>query len=128
MLPTYIAYALSGLIGLGIIFVGTRFLLAPSTAAAGYGVPVEQETARAGAYLAAKGVRDIASGFFVFILIAFQAPHILGWIIVAATIIPIVDAVIVLTHNGSKAIAYGVHGATAAVMLVTAGLLLTSPT
>ena len=128
MLPTYIAYALSGLIGLGIIFVGTRFLLAPSTAAAGYGVPVEQETARAGAYLAAKGVRDIASGFFVFILIAFQAPHILGWIIVAATIIPIVDGVIVLTHNGSKAIAYGVHGATAAVMLVTAGLLLTSPT
>ena len=128
MLPTYIAYALSGLIGLGIIFVGTRFLLAPSTAAAGYGVPVEQGTARAGAYLAAKGVRDIASGFFVFILIAFQAPHILGWIIVAATIIPIVDAVIVLTHNGSKATAYGVHGATAAVMLVTAGLLLTSPT
>ena len=128
MLPTYIAYALSGLIGLGIIFVGTRFLLAPSTAAAGYGVPVEQETARAGAYLAAKGVRDIASGFFVFILIAFQAPHILGWIIVAATIIPIVDAVIVLTHNGSKATAYGVHGATAAVMLVTGGLLLTSPT
>ena len=128
MLLTYIAYALSGLIGLGIIFVGTRFLLAPSTAAAGYGVPVEQETARAGAYLAAKGVRDIASGFFLFILIAFQAPHILGWIIVAATIIPIVDAIIVLTHNGSKAIAYGVHGATAAVMLVTAGLLLTSPT
>ena len=128
MLPTYIAYALSGLIGLGIIFVGTRFLLAPSTAAAGYGIPVEQETARAGAYLAAKGVRDIASGFFVFILIAFQAPQILGWIIVAATIIPIVDAVIVLTHNGSKATAYGMHGATAAVMLVTAGLLLTSPT
>ena len=128
MLPTYITYALSGLIGLGIIFVGTRFLLAPSTAATGYGVPVEQETARAGAYLAAKGVRDIASGFFIFILIAFQAPHILGWIIVAATIIPIVDAVIVLTHNGSKATAYGVHGSTAAVMLVTAGLLLTSPT
>lgn len=128
MLPTYIAYALSGLIGLGIIFVGTRFLLAPSTAAAGYGVPLEQETARAGAYLAGKGVRDIASGFFIFILIAFQAPHILGWIILGATIIPIVDAVIVLTHNGSKATAYGVHGATAAVMLVTAGLLLTSPT
>ena len=128
MLPTYIAYALSGLIGLGIIFIGIRFLLTPCIAAAGYGVPVEQETARAGAYLAAKGVRDIASGFFVFILIAFQAPHILGWIIVAATIIPIVDAVIVLTHNGSKATAYGVHGATAAVMLVTAGLLLTSPT
>lgn len=127
MLLTYIAYALSGLIGLGIIFVGARFLLAPSTAAAGYGVTVEQETGRVGAYLAAKGVRDIASGLFVFILIAFQATHILGWVMVAATIIPIVDAIIVLTHNGSKATAYGVHGATAAVMLATAGLLLTSP-
>ncbi|MGO8948110.1 MAG: DUF4267 domain-containing protein [Ktedonobacterales bacterium] len=126
MLLTYIAYALSGVIGLGIIFVGARFLLAPRTAAAGYGVPAEQQTDRLSAYLAAKCVRDIASGCFVFVLIAFQAPHILGWVIVAATIIPIFDAIIVLRHNGVKAIAYGVHGATAAVMPVTAGLLLTS--
>jgi len=95
MLLKLIAYVLSGLIGLGIIFIGVRFLLAPSTAAAGYGVAAEQQSGRMGAYLTAKGIRDIASGFFVFILMAFQMPHILGFVLVAASSIPIVDAVIV---------------------------------
>ena len=45
----------------------------------------------------------------------------------AATLIPIGDSVIVIRHHGSKATAYGVHGATAAVMLATAGLLLGAP-
>ena len=45
----------------------------------------------------------------------------------AATLIPAADAVIVLARHGSKATAYGVHGATAALMLATTGLLLTSP-
>jgi hypothetical protein len=44
---------------------------------------------------------------------------------VAASTIPIGDAIIVLRHHGPKATAYGVHGATAAVLLATAALLLT---
>jgi hypothetical protein len=44
----------------------------------------------------------------------------------AATIIPIVDAAIVLGNGGSKSIALGVHGLTAAVMLMTSALLLIS--
>ncbi len=47
-----------------------------------------------------------------------------GWVLLAATIIPIGDAINVLAHQGSKAIAYSVHGVTAAVMVVVAGLLL----
>jgi hypothetical protein len=54
------------------------------------------------------------------------ATHLLGWIILAATIIPLGDATIVLRSGGATSIAYGVHGATAAVMLVTAALLLVS--
>lgn len=81
-------------------------------------------TARA--YLSVKGVRDIASGLFVFILMAAGATQLLGWVILAATIIPLADATIVLANRGSKSIALGVHGVTAAVMLVTAALLLTS--
>jgi hypothetical protein len=57
-----IAEGLSGLVGLGIIAIGVRFLLAPRTAAAGYGVAIKEEIGEAGAYLSAKGVRDIASG------------------------------------------------------------------
>jgi hypothetical protein len=42
----------------------------------------------------------------------------------AATGIPVGDALIVLRSNGPKAAAYGIHGATAVVMLVISVLLL----
>jgi hypothetical protein len=122
-----IAYGLAGLIGVGIIFIGARFLLAPEVAAMGFGVAIGTESRGAGAYLTAKGVRDIASGFFVFILIANGAPHVLGWMIVAATLIPLGDALTVLGHDGPKPTAYGAHGGTAALMLATAGLLFVVP-
>jgi hypothetical protein len=54
------------------------------------------------------------------------ATHLLGWMILAATIIPLADAAIVAGHGGPKSIAYGVHGLTAAVMLITSALLLIS--
>ena len=80
----------------------------------------------ANAYLSVKGVRDIASGLFVIILMAAGATHLLGWVILAATIIPLADTTIVLGNGGSKSIAWGVHGVTAAVMLVTSALLIAS--
>ena len=60
MFLTYVAYGLSGLMGLGIIFVGARFLLVPHAAAAAYGT-VRRDGGGTDAFLAAKGVRDIAS-------------------------------------------------------------------
>ncbi|WP_319447213.1 MULTISPECIES: DUF4267 domain-containing protein [unclassified Mycobacterium] len=121
-----IGYTLAGLIGVGIVFIGARFIVAPRVAAAGYGVPAELGQPSAGAYLTVKGVRDIASGLIVFVLMAAGATHLLGWVILAATIIPLADAFIVLGNGGSKSIAWGVHGLTAAVMLVTSALLLIS--
>ena len=38
MTATTIGYTLAGLIAAGIIFIGARFIVAPRTAAAGYGV------------------------------------------------------------------------------------------
>ena len=118
-----IGYWLSGLIALGIILIGARFFLAPQVAAAAYGVSVSHD-ARWEAYLSAKAVRDIACGFFTGILILNQAPHVLGWFMLAATIIPLTDAGIVLGHGGTKGTAYGVHGVTAGVMLIISGILL----
>jgi len=126
MTTTTIGYTLAGLIGAGIIFIGARFLVAPRVAAAGYGVQPDLGQKAAGAYLSVKGIRDIASGLFIFILMAAGATHLLGWVILAATIIPLADATIVLGHGGSKSVAYGVHGLTAAVMLITSALLLIS--
>jgi len=115
---TTIGYVLAGLIAAAIIFIGARFLIAPQTAAVGYGVP------GSGAYLSVKGARDIASGLIVVILMIAGATHLLGWIILAATVIPLADAVIVLRNGGSKSVAFGVHGGTAVVMLITSALLL----
>ena len=121
-----IGYILAGLIGAGIIFIGARFILAPRVAAAGYGVQPDLSQRSVGAYLSVKGVRDIASGLIVLTLMAAGATHPLGWMILAATIIPLGDATIVLGNGGPKSIAYGVHGLTAAVMLITSVLLLMS--
>jgi hypothetical protein len=38
-----LAVVLAGLVGLGIIAIGVRFLLAPRTAAPGYGVAIREE-------------------------------------------------------------------------------------
>ena len=108
-----------------IILIGGRFLLAPSAAAAGYGVPAGTEP-HSRAYLSAKGIRDIASGLFAANPIAYGSAHPLGWFMLAATVIPITDATIVLQQGGSRAVVFGVHGSTAAAMLIISGLLLFS--
>src|SRR5215468_10085698 len=112
-MATSIGFYLSAVIAAAIIFIGGRFLWAPSLAAAGYGVPAGTEP-RSRAYLSAKGIRDIASGLFIAILMAFGSARALGWFMLVATIIPIADGVIVSHHGGSRAVAFGVHGGTAA--------------
>lgn len=126
---TTIASIVSGAIGVGIIPLGARFLSAPQGAAAGYGVPVEPAGAQSQAgspypWLYVKGVRDIASGIFLLILLANRAPHLLGAFMAAASIIPVGDALIVLRSGGTRATAFGIHGATAAVMLAASAALL----
>jgi Domain of unknown function (DUF4267) len=121
---TTIGYTLAGLIGAGIIFIGARFIVAPRVAAAGYGVQPDLGQRSAGAYLRVKGVRDTASGLIIFSLMAAGATHPLGWMMLAATIIPLGDATIVLGNGGPKSVAWGVHGLTAVVMLSTSALLL----
>jgi hypothetical protein len=124
MRRTDIGYALSGLLGLGITAIGTRFLVSPAKAAAGYGISVGQEVSNADPYLSVKGVRDVASGLMTFVLIAAREPHVLAGFLLAATVIPVGDAVIVLRRGGPTSTAYGVHGATAAAMVATAAILL----
>jgi hypothetical protein len=121
-----IGYVFAGILAAAIIFIGGRFLVAPRVAATGYGVVPDLDLRETRAYLSVKGVRDIASGLFIIILMAAGATHLVGWVMLAATIIPIADATIVLGNGGSKSIAYGVHGGTAVVMLITTALLLLS--
>jgi hypothetical protein len=119
-----VAKVLAGLIGVGIIFIGARAFWAPR-AAVGFGIPgtpIEDRSFQA--WLSVKAVRDIASGLFIFILLTGATPHLLGWFMLAAAGIPVGDALIVLRSNGPKAVGYGIHGATAVVMLAISVLLL----
>ncbi|MEU7782324.1 DUF4267 domain-containing protein [Micromonospora parva] len=121
---TTIATVLAGLIGAGIIVIGVRAFWAPQ-AAVGFGIPgTPTEDRSFQAWLTVKAVRDIASGLFVFILVAKATPELLGWFMLAAAGIPVGDALIVWRSNGPKAIVFGVHGATAVVMLAVSVLLL----
>ena len=122
-MTSIIGVCLSGAIAFGIIFIGARFLFAPHEAAASFGVAVTPN-ARWDAYLWVKGVRDIASGLFIMVLIITRSIQPLGWFMLAASIIPIADAAIVLRHCGTRATAFGIHGATAGVMLIISLLLL----
>ena len=121
------ATVLSGLIGAACILMGARVFWAPQ-AAAGFGIPgtrTEDPTFRA--WLSVKGVRDMASGLFILILVAAATPDLLGWFMLAAAAIPTGDALIVLRSKGPKAVAYGVHAATAAAMIVISVVLIVAP-
>ncbi len=121
---TNVAYVLAGLIGAGIIVIGARAFWAPQ-AAVGFGIPgtpAGDRTFRA--WLSVKAVRDIASGVFIFIVLAAATPQVLGWFMLAAAGIPAGDALVVWRSHGPRAVVYGVHGATAVVMLAISVLLL----
>jgi hypothetical protein len=119
-----IAKVLAGLIGVGIFLIGVNALRAPR-AAAGFGIPatpVEDPTFQA--WLSVKAVRDIASGLFTFVLLAGATPHLLGWFMLAAAVIPVGDALIVWRSKGPRSAVYGIHGATAVVMVAISAMLL----
>ncbi|WP_433294997.1 DUF4267 domain-containing protein [Pseudonocardia sp. CA-142604] len=122
MFATYIGAALAGLTGVGIIYVGARYLLAPLASAATFGLP-DWPHGDAGAWLHLKGIRDIVSGLVILIPLALGQFHLLGWLLLAASITPFGDAFVVIRNKGSKILGYAMHGGTA-VAVAIAGLLL----
>jgi hypothetical protein len=117
-----LGYWLSAFIALAIIAIGTRFWLSPHSAAGAFGVPVGPDPA-SGAYLSAKGTRDIASGLFTAIFIVNGQPRLLACFLLVAAVIPLVDMLIVLRHGGSRLLAISVHGGTAVLLVGTSALL-----
>ncbi|UAJ10672.1 DUF4267 domain-containing protein [Polymorphobacter megasporae] len=131
MILTTVATTISGVIAVLIILIGARFLLAPKAAAAGFGLPVAPTVAQTAEgspnpWLDVKGVRDIASGIFLLILLANGAPHLLGGALAAASMIPLSDALIALRSGASMTIALGIHGATGVTMLASSAVLVMS--
>jgi hypothetical protein len=118
---TPIAYGLAIVLSLLITFIGARFLLVPHAAAAGYGVPAKKDGD--GAYLTIKGLRDLSYGILGFALIAFADARTVGLYMLVVALSPLGDTLIVLRHGGTKAVAFGIHFATAVVVLINAALM-----
>jgi hypothetical protein len=119
---TATAYTLAVLLDLFCVFLGYRFLFQPAPAAAGYGVPARPE-GDAGAYLSVKGLRDGTFGLLGLALLAFVGARAEAWFMLAVALVPLFDTLIVLRNGGTKAVAFGIHFATAVVVLISAVLL-----
>ena len=118
---TAVASGLAVLLNVFIIFIGARFLLAPHASAAGYGVPAKKDGDAA--YLTIKGLRDACYGVLGLALLAFVGARAEAWFMLVVAVVPLGDTVIVLRHGGTKATAFGIHFATAVIVLIDAALL-----
>ena len=89
-----IARSLSLLTGLGMVFIGTRFLLAPRKGAEGYGVflPATDDNY---SFHYAKGVRDVFSGVLLVTFAGLGYDRPLAWVTLSGTLIPCVDLAVV---------------------------------
>ncbi|MFC9790124.1 DUF4267 domain-containing protein [Rhodococcus sp. NPDC127528] len=121
---TTIATVLAGLLGAALVFMGGSAFTTPQ-AAVGFGIPdTPADNPAFRTWLRVKGLREIAFGVSVFVLILVATTSVLGWYMMVLAAVPAGDAVVVLRSGGPKATAYGVHAATAVVMLATSvGLL-----
>jgi hypothetical protein len=95
-----ISITIAFLTGLGMIFIGARFLLSPEIAEAGYGIHFNAQGDYSFHYI--KGIRDVFTGLLICLLILTKQTKALGITLVVGTIIPVVDMLIVLSkdYNG----------------------------
>jgi len=99
-MTTKISYAIAFLTGLGIIFLGVRFFISPEVATAAFGIRFNANGDYSFDHI--KGIRDIFSGPLVCAFVLMNERRALGATLLAATIIPINDMLIVLSksYNG----------------------------
>lgn len=114
---------ITALAGAAIAAVGILYLVRPRMVAASFGLPVLPH-AEATPWLRLKGVRDLTAGIAAGVLLVTAPPDVIGWALLAFTIIPLGDAATVLSAHGKASAAWGIHGTTAAIMLLGVILLI----
>ncbi|MEU6232815.1 DUF4267 domain-containing protein [Kitasatospora sp. NPDC047058] len=118
------ATVLAVLLALGIGYVGIGYMFTPDSMASAFGLP-EWPHGGAAAFFDTKGIRDLASGIAVLVLLAAGHRRAVGLLLLVDALVPLDDAVNILSHHGRAAAAYGIHGATAVVVALTGLLILT---
>jgi hypothetical protein len=112
------------LVAMGIIAIGVMYLSNPRAATQSFGLPLPEEGRNITWWLRLKGVRDIASGLVVLAMVIWGEPRLLGIVLLIEAMIPAGDMALILAARGSGARAFGIHGSTAALMILAAILLI----
>lgn len=102
-----ISVAIAFLAGIGLIFLGARFLISPEVAEAGYGIHFNELGDYSFHYI--KGIRDFMSGLLFCVLVLTRQTKALGTTLLIGTVVPIGDMLVVLSkpYNGAaQAIAH----------------------
>jgi Domain of unknown function (DUF4267) len=114
---------LAALVAMGIMVIGCFYLVSPERISGTFGLKPPAPDADTRAWLRLKGIRDVACGLVVLIMMLTADRRLVGVVLLVEAIIPLGDMSIILGSGGSKSRAFSVHGVTCAVMLVV-GLLL----
>lgn len=115
---------ISGLIGLGMVFIGIRFLAAPEAGERGYGLNFSEHTDYSFHYI--KGIRDLFCGTLILTLVLWRRRAELALTLGLGAMIPSVDFLGVLNAPNSNPAALWIHGVTAIVLVALAGFLFRS--
>jgi hypothetical protein len=111
-----VAFIISGLIGVGLVFIGGRFLLAPEVAEQGFGLYFDE--AGNYAFHSIKGIRDVFAGLIILIFAVLRQRQTLRILLGVGALIPLVDMLIVLTNPVALQSAVWIHGSTVVILLV----------
>ena len=117
-----ISTAIAFLTGLGMIFLGARFLLSPEVAEAGYGIHFNEQGDYSFHYI--KGIRDLFSGIIICLLILNKQKKAVGLTLLAGTIIPVADMLIVLNKPYNSVAQAMPHIAAIIICAVVGSMLL----
>jgi len=98
-MTTRICYIISFLTGLGLLFIGMRFLVSPLKAEFDYGIVTNTNNDFSFHYI--KGIRDLFSGILLVLLVLTKQRKALAIALLVATIVPLGDLMIVMLKDGS---------------------------
>ncbi len=104
----------------GIIVMGGMYIFNPRGATQSFGLPLPEEGANVAWWLRLKGVRDIVAGLVVLAMMIWGSPRIVGIVLLIESFIAVGDMSLILAAKGSTKAALGMHGLTAALMILAA--------
>lgn len=120
----WFSFGVALLAAVAIIGIGIMYLTNPRAMAPSFGLPLPEQGRNTDWWLRLKGSRDIVSGLIVLAMMAWGTPRLVGIVLLIAALIPLGDMSLILAARGSAKRAFGVHGATVALMVAGAVPLL----